>query len=1412
MVADITLDSDLICPGTAFKFRNVDNVTLDCAGHSITGTGGRVIRADSVSGITIRNCTIISDHFDGRGMELTRSTNSTISGNTITTTGTNGKGISLRRDSSFNLITNNTVHTTGSTAPGIRLQSSSNNNTVTNNTFQADANYALDIQSSSDNEFTGNTLISPDGFLSQRQYVLQNGGISVDDEGNIYAVENSWGSSAGDGYGNGEATAFFLVDSTTGKADSDSVIQILEGTVDAGIGFSALEITPSGRVLAFAGGGNGEPSSLLYEINTGTGVLTTIELNLSGGFGQLNGLESTSDTEFLATSNNGKLASIELVTGDFGEEGDVTLIGNLGVGLSDVAIHPVTGKVYVISRWRDETSETSHLYEITLFDNGESVEIVEIIEIGDTGYRWLSDIDFAPDGTLYGSSDLVVIDITTGLGTSVGGFGGDPLEPLSENNSIENNLMLTPQGSINFTGNIILPSVAETDLSSERIKISANKATVDSAALSFLDAPARITLTGLSGAGGTLEVDQNDDGNFVPCLADQCTVVSFTDGTLTFDVTGFTTYRSGYVVSDSDGDGILDDEDACPGDPLNDLDGDSICNGAGFLEPKTGDNDNCPSIANSGQEDTDLDGVGNSCDAFPADANEQYDTDGDGIGDNGDEFPNDRYESGDRDNDELGDSLEELLFTDPDNPDTDGDSVLDGLDNCPAVFNPFQLDSDEDTDANEDGLIDYHADFGSREYPLGDACDPDDDNDSVLDGVDNCPLVANIEQVDQDGDSIGFACDVCDDPDGCENEDTGLSAGGSRKDKDGDGIKNRRDNCKTVANPGQEDGDGDGIGDACDVCPADVDNDGDTDGWCAGAIFADSQIGGGDNCPVDQNPSQADTDRDGEGDACDLATSSDPNSGTDADGDTFFSIASGGDDCDDTLASVNPDADEIESNGRDDDCDAATPDGPYWIQLETDQSPDWLPRDGDTVIVTATVQGPGGPVDDAVVDFGCVWTGFPGKYTNDDSLDESADGECTLIDENTLRLDISDYAAMVTISADSFFSDGRADLAASGEQRVPADRDNDFLPDAYEDQFERDVHPGEDLDSLNGRGIVGDGLKALAEYRGQMGFEPLHDNLLCGSHPTDPASCPRETVSGYVTPAYVPDRNYGFARLDVDKPTLFLKYQNYDALHPFVLGKAFEVANMEVFVFDLNVGNAPGEVNVDVVTMTNFAFPFGFENGRTRHRSAPREFTYGTLGNCGVGDGNSYGGSCFLFMPSLDNLVADRPYRDGSEGEPGDGILNALSLPSSDPNFVEDSNDNGVNDGSAPRDEASGRIVGDDAELEGDLYHAGQYNLELSAFNVDGDVSPVLIEMPMVAREDQIVPGFEYPLSQLYSMINTHELGHSLGARHNTVEADPMFELTTDFRRNEAFLTQSLNQFSIHNTCPAGTWCDIPSP
>jgi hypothetical protein len=68
--------------------------------------------------------------------------------------------------------------------------------------------------------------------------------------------------------------------------------------------------------------------------------------------------------------------------------------------------------------------------------------------------------------------------------------------------------------------------------------------------------------------------------------------------------------------------------------------------------------------------------------------------------------------------------------------DADGDGVKMDIDNCPAIANPDQLDTDNDT--------------------LGDACDDDDDNDGISDSLDLDSLNPNICQ-DSDSDS----CDDC---------------------------------------------------------------------------------------------------------------------------------------------------------------------------------------------------------------------------------------------------------------------------------------------------------------------------------------------------------------------------------------------------------------------------------------------------------------------------------------------------------------------------------------------------------------------------------------------------------------------------------------------------------------------------
>lgn len=191
---------------------------------------------------------------------------------------------------------------------------------------------------------------------------------------------------------------------------------------------------------------------------------------------------------------------------------------------------------------------------------------------------------------------------------------------------------------------------------------------------------------------------------------------------------------------DSDGDGVVDDEDAFPNDASEtlDTDGDGIGNNADSDDDGDGvadgadpnplvndtadtDGDGTLDIVDT---DDDGDGVADSTDAFPLDATESVDTDGDGIGNNADS-------------------------------DDDGDGVADTLDP-----NPLTTDT---LDTDGDGTLDI--------------VDTDDDGDGVADSADAFPLDAN-ESADTDGDGTGDNADTLDNSRLVKAPNTSISSSG----------------------------------------------------------------------------------------------------------------------------------------------------------------------------------------------------------------------------------------------------------------------------------------------------------------------------------------------------------------------------------------------------------------------------------------------------------------------------------------------------------------------------------------------------------------------------------------------------------------------------------------------------------
>lgn len=201
-------------------------------------------------------------------------------------------------------------------------------------------------------------------------------------------------------------------------------------------------------------------------------------------------------------------------------------------------------------------------------------------------------------------------------------------------------------------------------------------------------------------------------------------------------------YRSQFI--DSDGDGVVDSEDAFPED-------------------------------SSETKDTDGDNVGDNTDEFPEDPNEFIDSDGDGVGDNADAFPDDPEETQDTDGDLVGNNADAFPEDPNETLDSDGDGVGDNMD-------AFAFDASEAYDTDGDGI-------GNNE-------DDDDDGDGILDEEDPEPLIS-------DSNNTNDTDDACPDDD-LKTEEGVCGCGVADTDTDGDGTADCNDSCPEDENKTEE--------------------------------------------------------------------------------------------------------------------------------------------------------------------------------------------------------------------------------------------------------------------------------------------------------------------------------------------------------------------------------------------------------------------------------------------------------------------------------------------------------------------------------------------------------------------------------------------------------------------------------
>jgi parallel beta-helix repeat protein len=312
---------------------DMDNVTLDCAGHTVTGTGSGIgIWADFRTGVTVKNCDV-SGFQDG--IQLSNTASSTLVGNSAHDN--SSVGIYLNA-SDGNTVTDNGADDNGTF--GVLLNGSASSNTFTGNTASGNGGPQFSFDDSSDGNIVSNNSASG----GEAGFALTSGSSN-----NTFSGNTATGASAG-GFGNDVTTSAntFIDNTASGNAENGFDIQGVGNSLTGNrshlngwYGFS--DETTGGT------GDGGTDTSYSDNLCIGNGLGGSIPLglcNTSGLFGDDDGSIFEFDIEWLAaagiTRGCNPPDNDRFCPGSFVTRGQMAAFLTRALGLTDRLDNPFT--------------------------------------------------------------------------------------------------------------------------------------------------------------------------------------------------------------------------------------------------------------------------------------------------------------------------------------------------------------------------------------------------------------------------------------------------------------------------------------------------------------------------------------------------------------------------------------------------------------------------------------------------------------------------------------------------------------------------------------------------------------------------------------------------------------------------------------------------------------------------------------------------------------------------------------------------------------------------------------------------------------------------------------------------------------------------------------------------------------